>query len=177
MVVGLYGVGYAYAAWRLDRATPFVAIGLMGKLLGPTGWILTVHRGEWPVRTLGLILFNDVIWWVPFALFLLEGTRLAASLRRSAPYVCAAVNLAALVAMATLLRPGTEIAPSAADRIAYITAHHGLWRAGWAIWGPAALSLVAFYACGGSFLEQTSAALPAAAVAALGLVFDLAAAP
>src|SRR2546430_7054868 len=73
MVVGLYGVGYAYAAWRLDRATPFVAIGLMGKLLGPAGWILTVSRGEWPVRTLGLILFNDVIWSVPFALFLLEG--------------------------------------------------------------------------------------------------------
>ena len=28
MVVGLYGVGYAYAAWRLDRALPFIAIGL-----------------------------------------------------------------------------------------------------------------------------------------------------
>ena len=173
MVVGLYGVGYAYAAWRLDRAAPFVAIGLMGKLLGPAGWILTVHRGEWPVRTLGLILFNDVIWWMPFALFLLEGTRLAASLRRSAPYVCAAVNLAALVAMATLLRPGTEIVPGAADRIAYITAHHGLWRAGWAIWVAAALSLVAFYAWWGSFLDDTTWALAAVAVAAMGLVFDL----
>src|SRR6478672_2697089 len=28
MVVGLYGVGYGYAAWRLDRAFPFIAIGL-----------------------------------------------------------------------------------------------------------------------------------------------------
>ncbi|HJT18762.1 MAG TPA: hypothetical protein VJ853_15300, partial [Thermoanaerobaculia bacterium] len=34
MVVGLYGAGYAYAAWRLDRAFPFIAIGLAGKILG-----------------------------------------------------------------------------------------------------------------------------------------------
>src|SRR5258708_8583005 len=133
MVVGLYGVGYAYAAWRLDRATPFVAIGRMGKLLGPAGWILTVSRGEWPVRTLGLILFNDVIWWVPFALFLLEGTRLPASPRRSAPYLCAAVNLPALVAMATLLLLGTGIVPTSAAPIAYITEPHRLSPAGGAI--------------------------------------------
>src|SRR5687768_6038695 len=35
MVVGLYGVVYAYAAWRLDRAAPLIAIGLAGKVLGP----------------------------------------------------------------------------------------------------------------------------------------------
>ena len=34
MVVGVYALGYAYAARHLDRAMPFVAIGLVGKLLG-----------------------------------------------------------------------------------------------------------------------------------------------
>ena len=77
MVIGLYGLGYAYAAARLDRAAPFIAIGLLGKLLGPAGWVIAVSRGEWPIRTLTLILFNDVIWWLPFTLFLLEGTRVA----------------------------------------------------------------------------------------------------
>src|SRR5262250_1553965 len=98
MVIGLYGLGYAYAAARLDRAAPFVAIGLLGKLLGPAGWILTVARGEWPVRTLTLILFNDVIWWLPFALFLLDRTRFAAALRRLAPVACAVANLIGIVA-------------------------------------------------------------------------------
>ena len=95
MVVGLYGLGYAYAAARVDRAAPFIAIGLLGKLLGPIGWILTVSRGEWSMRTLPLILFNDVIWWLPFALFLLEGTRVATRLRRLAPLACSVANLAA----------------------------------------------------------------------------------
>lgn len=174
MVVGLYGLGYAYAAWHLDRAAPFIAIGLLGKLLGPAGWILTVSRGEWPVRTIGLILFNDLVWWVPFALFLLEGTRAAATLRRSAPFVCAATNLTAIVVMGAVLRFGTEIVPLAADRIGYITAHAAVWRAGWGIWITAAISLVSFYAWWGSFLGDTTWASAAVAVAAAGLAFDLA---
>ncbi|HLX07673.1 MAG TPA: hypothetical protein VKY89_07395 [Thermoanaerobaculia bacterium] len=28
MVLGVYGLGYAYAAWRLDRAAPFIAFAL-----------------------------------------------------------------------------------------------------------------------------------------------------
>lgn len=75
MVVGVYGLGYAYAARRLDAARPFIAIGLLGKVLGPVGWVATVARGELPIRTFPLVLLNDLIWWVPFALFLLEGTR------------------------------------------------------------------------------------------------------
>ena len=61
------------AAAAKTMTVPFIAIGLAGKLLGPAGWILTVAGGEWPVRTITLILFNDVIWWVPFSLFLLDG--------------------------------------------------------------------------------------------------------
>ncbi|OFW25608.1 MAG: hypothetical protein A3G21_05590 [Acidobacteria bacterium RIFCSPLOWO2_12_FULL_66_21] len=174
MVVGLYGLGYAYAARHLDRAAPFIAIGLAGKLLGPAGWVLAVRSGEWPIRTVALVLFNDAIWWVPFALFLLEGTRAAAALRRSAPYVCAVVNLAALVAMATALRAGTEMVPAASDRIAYVLAHPVTWRAGWALWMAAAVSLVAFYAWWADYVEERAWALAALAIATVGLAGDLA---
>ena len=174
MVVGLYGLGYAYAAARLDRAAPFIAIGLLGKLLGPAGWILTVSRGEWPTRTLPLIMFNDVIWWLPFALFLLEGTRVAAALRRLAPLACSVTNLAGLLAMAAVLRFGTEIVPLPADRIAYITAHPILWRAGWCVWMVAGTTLVAFYAWWGGFLEQPRWGVAAVAIAAVGLSCDFA---
>jgi hypothetical protein len=173
MVVGLYGLGYAYAAWRLDRAAPFIAIGLLGKLLGPAGWVLAVAHGEWPLRTFTLVLFNDVIWWLPFSLFLLEGTRLAASSRAAAPYACAAANLAAILTMAVPLRPGTEMVPAVADRIAYISRHPVLWRAGWAVWIAAAISLVAFYAWWGGFLRRTAWAVAALGVASAGIACDL----
>jgi len=172
MVIGLYGLGYAYAAARVDRAAPFIAIGLLGKLLGPIGWLLTVSRGEWPIRTLPLILFNDVIWWLPFALFLLEGTRVAARLRRLAPLACSVTNFVAMVAMATALRFGTEIVPLPADRIAYIAAHPILWRAGWSLWIAAAMSLVAFYAWWGGLLEHPGWGLAAVTIAAAGLLCD-----
>jgi len=174
MVIGLYGVGYAYAAARLDRAAPFVAIGLLGKLLGPAGWVLAVSRGEWPIRTLTLILFNDVIWWLPFSLFLLEGTRVAAALRRSAPVACAAANLIGIAVMAAALRFGTEIVPLPADRIAYITAHPIVWRGGWGVWIVAGVTLVAFYAWWGGFLEDPRWGLAAVAIAAVGLSCDFA---
>jgi len=76
MVVGLYGLLYAYAAFRLDRAFAIILVGLMGKIFGPIGWVMAVHSGEWPLRTFPLVLFNDVIWWVPFALFLFQNRRL-----------------------------------------------------------------------------------------------------
>jgi len=76
MVVGLYGLLYGYSACRLDRAFPIILIGLLGKILGPLGWVIAVRSGEWPLRTLPLVVFNDLIWWVPFALFLLKGKQL-----------------------------------------------------------------------------------------------------
>src|SRR5262249_61308809 len=94
------------------------------------GRVVTVASGEWPVRTLTVILFNDVIWWLPFSLFLLDGTRAGAALRRAAPAASAALNLLAMLAMAGWLRLGTEVVPLPADRINYITAHAALWRGG-----------------------------------------------
>jgi len=61
MVVGVYGVAYAYAAERLDLGRPLIAVGLLGKVLGPIGLAFTVQAGEWPLRTLPLCAFNDLI--------------------------------------------------------------------------------------------------------------------
>jgi hypothetical protein len=180
MVVGVYGLGYAYAAWRLDRARPFIVLGLLGKVLGPLGWVATVQSGEWPLRTFTLILFNDLVWWLPFGLFLMEGTPVGRQVRASAPFACAALNLVAIAAMGLVLRPGSEVSGTAATRVAYIASHPALWRGAWLVWIAAALSLVGFYAWWGARFEgrEEGSGPRAIAVAALvpavaGLCADL----
>jgi hypothetical protein len=174
MVVGLYGVGYAYAARRLDRAPPFIAIGLAGKLLGPIGLVLTIRSGEWPLRTITLCFLNDLVWWTPFALFLLEGTRLRERLRDAAPWTCAALNAAAAAGMLLAIRPGTEIVTDPAARAAYIATHPVVWRCAWALWLCAATSLLGFYAWWGARLPPAATRWATAgfAVAAAGLLLD-----
>src|SRR5213594_4293625 len=120
MVVGTYGLGYAYAALHLERARPFIVIGLLGKVLGPLGWVVTVRSGEWPVRTFPLVLFNDLVWWLPFALFLIDDTRMGRRVRDAAGPICASLNAFAALALIAVLRPGTEIVPDVTDRVAYI---------------------------------------------------------
>lgn len=173
MMVGVYALAYAFAAWRLDRAFPLIAIGLLGKTLGPIGWVATVGAGEWPIRTFTLILFNDLVWWLPFGLFLLEGTRAGERLRASAPYLCAALNLIAALAMPLLLLPGTEAVPDRAARLRYIAAHPVLWRAGWGIWMAAALSLLGFYAWWSARIRSRSLGIAALTLAIAGMGGDL----
>ncbi len=173
MVVGTYALGYGYAALRLERAAPFIAIGLVGKVLGPIGWLATVRSGEWPARTFPLVLFNDVVWWLPFALFLIDAAGLGARLRASAGTVCAALNALATVAMLLWLRDGTEIVSDPSARAAYIVSHLGFWRAGWAIWIAAALALLGFYAWWGARLGAATAAKAAFLIALAGLACDV----
>jgi hypothetical protein len=173
MVVGVYGLGYGYAALRLDRAAPFIALGLLGKTLGPIGWVATVRGGEWPIRTFTLVLFNDLVWWLPFGLFLLEGTRAGARLRASAPYACAALNFMAALAMPLALSPGVEPARGLAARMEYIGAHPLLWRAGWGLWIAAALSLLGFYAWWATRASSRRMAMTALVLAIAGISGDL----
>ena len=172
MVEGVYGLAYAYAAVRLDMARPLVALGLLGKILGPIGWVLTVQSGEWPLRTFSLIAFNDLVWWLPFGLFLLEGTRLGERVRATAPYACAALHGVAAVALLVALRPGTEVVVDAAERARYIAQNPLLWRGGWLVWMAAALSLLGFYAWWGARLDRPRWALAALVLAMVGLACD-----
>lgn len=62
MVVGVYGFLYLYAAQHPERARPIIAVGLLGKLLGPIGAVATIGRGEMPARMTSLLVLNDIIW-------------------------------------------------------------------------------------------------------------------
>lgn len=70
MIVGVYGVGYGVAAFNPVRHWPIILVGLLGKIFGPVGFLWHVLGGSLP-WALGLtIIFNDLVWWVPFALVL-----------------------------------------------------------------------------------------------------------
>ena len=173
MVIGVYGAGYLWAAFNLARAKPIIALGLAGKVLGPIGWVAIVAAGDWPVRTVTLIVFNDVAWWLPFSLFLLEGTRAGERLRSLAPQACALINAAAAFAMLLLLAPGMEVEPSLAARASYIANHPLAWKAGWAVWIAAALSLAAFYAWWGVRLGRPGLTTGAFVIGVAGVACDL----
>ena len=70
MVVGLYGVLYLEVARSPETGWLLAAVGLTGKILGPIGLAKLIVTGAWPPATLILCLTNDLIWWIPFALYL-----------------------------------------------------------------------------------------------------------
>lgn len=79
MIVGVYGVGYWIAARDPVTHWPIVLVGLLGKVLGPIGFLGAAMRGRLP-WAFGLTnLTNDLIWWIPFALILLNALRAPAA--------------------------------------------------------------------------------------------------
>ena len=70
MVVGVYGVAYALAARDPLRHWPVVLAGLLGKILGPIGFVLAAMDGRLPWRAGWTIVTNDLIWWLPFVMVL-----------------------------------------------------------------------------------------------------------
>jgi hypothetical protein len=174
MVVGVYGLLYLHAARRLEEAWPIIAVGLLGKVLGPVGLALTAARGgDLPLRMLALLALNDLVWWVPFGAFLLEGKRGAERVRAAAPYACAALHAAAGLAMLFVLRGGTEAEADPAARAAYVSGNAGLWRAGFAVWMAAGMSVLAFYAWWAPAVRSRRLGIAALVVAGAGLACDL----
>jgi hypothetical protein len=70
MVLGLYGFLYLEVARVPENGFPTIAVGLAGKVLGPIGLANLIWAGAWPVKTAILCVTNDLIWWIPFALYL-----------------------------------------------------------------------------------------------------------
>jgi hypothetical protein len=70
MVIGLYGVLYLEVARVPERGFLLAAVGLAGKLLGPIGLVSLLWTGAWPLAAGVLCLTNDLIWWLPFGLYL-----------------------------------------------------------------------------------------------------------
>jgi len=66
MMVGVYALGYWVAAQDLRRYWPLVAVGLLGKTLGPLGFLYHALNGVFVWRSGLFVLFSDLIWWPPF---------------------------------------------------------------------------------------------------------------
>lgn len=75
MVIGVYGIGYALAARDPLRHWPIVLVGLVGKVLGPVGFVHAALAGRLPWRFGWLVVANDLAWWIPFGLILLAARR------------------------------------------------------------------------------------------------------
>ena len=75
MVVGLYGIIYFEVARGPERGWLLAAVGLIGKILGPIGLAKLIWDGTWPLSTIALCLTNDLIWWAPFSLYLVDSWR------------------------------------------------------------------------------------------------------
>lgn len=70
MIVGVYGIGYAVAAFDPIRHWPIVLVGLLGKIFGPIGFLGALLKGTLPISFGATIITNDLIWWAPFGLIL-----------------------------------------------------------------------------------------------------------
>jgi len=80
MLVACYAPGYW---WASRRPLPeIVAIGLLGKILGPIGFVWAAATGRLPLQFGIVILANDVVWWPAFVAYL--GRYSNADLRRPA---------------------------------------------------------------------------------------------
>lgn len=72
MIVAVYGLGYLISAQNVYRHWPIILVGYLGKIFGPIGFIGAIYNDVFPI-TFGVnIIFNDLIWWIPFTLILLK---------------------------------------------------------------------------------------------------------
>jgi len=142
MVVGLYGLVYIYVAKNIEDGDVLIAIGLLGKLLGPIGWLHTTAGGELPHRTFFLILFNDLIWWFPFIFYLLRENPLRG---RIITGLMVAVHIVACFGL-IWIRGGLEFTPDLFERFRWLQANPAKWVLVWWFWTISTLSLPAFMA-------------------------------
>lgn len=72
MIVGVYGIGYIIAAFDPYKHWPIILVGLLGKILGPIGYLNALAAGRFTL-TAGIVnIFNDIIWIVPFVIILFK---------------------------------------------------------------------------------------------------------
>jgi len=70
MIVAVYGIGYiAASSVPLDH-WPIILVGFLGKIFGPIGFLIAINKGTLPLSFGINIIFNDLIWLVPFFLIL-----------------------------------------------------------------------------------------------------------
>lgn len=71
--IGMLVLAYAPAYWLVwrdpARFGPFVWSGLIGKVLGPVGFVVAALRGDLPWSFFWLIALNDLPWIPAFVVF------------------------------------------------------------------------------------------------------------
>lgn len=77
MFVMVYAPAYYWAGRYPEKYPHLILIGLLGKLFGPIGFIWSAASGQLPLAFGVTLLTNDLIWWIPFMLYL----RTAAKMR------------------------------------------------------------------------------------------------
>lgn len=70
MIVAVYGLGYIAAAYSPFKHWPIVLVGFLGKIFGPIGFVGAIYNDVFPLAFGINIIFNDLIWWIPFAIIL-----------------------------------------------------------------------------------------------------------
>jgi small multidrug resistance pump len=80
-VVGMFVLVYAPAYWWAARYPArhrhLIVIGLLGKLLGPLGFVWSVAGGSLPLGFGWTLLTNDLFWWPAFVLYLRDAAHLS----------------------------------------------------------------------------------------------------
>ena len=189
MIVGLYGLIYLQVAFtdparrssavmlgnrrlEYDVTRWLIALGLLGKILGPIGFAIAVSNRELPPRLLSILVFNDLIWWAPFLFYLVDDTVIAGWARRCAPQICAVVHVVSGIGTLLWIRGGSEAVADPSRRAAFIAGHAATWRAGWALWMIAAVTLVGFFCWWAARSRRPRLAGAALGVAFAGLAAD-----
>jgi len=75
MVIGVYGLGYWWAGNAPLTHWPIVAVGFLGKIFGPVGFVFNYLQDLIPLEFGYTMLTNDLIWWLPFILILKASRR------------------------------------------------------------------------------------------------------
>lgn len=70
MFVLVYAPAYLWAARRPAHHRHLIVIGLLGKVLGPIGFVWAVANDDLPQAFGWTIITNDLIWWPAFGLYL-----------------------------------------------------------------------------------------------------------
>jgi hypothetical protein len=72
MIVGVFGIGYWIASYDPVKHWPIVLVGLLGKIFGPIGFLLSIGQGLFPWKFGQILFVNDIIWWIPFGYILVQ---------------------------------------------------------------------------------------------------------
>ena len=68
LLVGVFGLGYLFAASNPVRHGGIVLVGLVSKVFGGLASVIAAATGQGSQWAVVVSLFNDMIWWVPFLL-------------------------------------------------------------------------------------------------------------